>query len=286
MYFANASFIKDMLLTYSNDLAEINSTEYIVLEMTPVISIDSTAVHCLQDTVHHFRSQGIQVAFAMVGTRVEKTMGRAGLTKFVGREWFFQTVDEAVQYCVQHQHAKSAVASQQLEDIKVAAGDRNEAGITDEANPQSGIQISNSRDQKWTMVSISRLLCATNNRSIAGDVVSAFDDLNMSVTKTRIDVSGNTLEKHLYCVQDASTKGPLTDASIDRLHEVLSVLLSQHRQTPKMAPQQNPLAEEFCLSPLLTEETTDSSLQGEERQTSGSSSQESEREEKQMVLHL
>merc|ERR1719281_1901273 len=44
MYFANASFIKDTILAYVTDLEEANPTEYLVLEMTPVMSIDSTAV--------------------------------------------------------------------------------------------------------------------------------------------------------------------------------------------------------------------------------------------------
>merc|ERR1712139_669432 len=36
LYFANAAFVKDMLLAYTSDLAYVNKTEYIVLEMTSV----------------------------------------------------------------------------------------------------------------------------------------------------------------------------------------------------------------------------------------------------------
>jgi len=60
MYFANASFIKDMLLAYVSDLEEANPTEYIVLEMTPVVTLDSTAIHVIQDIVSDFRSRGIR----------------------------------------------------------------------------------------------------------------------------------------------------------------------------------------------------------------------------------
>jgi len=253
MYFANASFIKDMLLTYTNDLVQINATEYIVLEMTPVVSIDLTAVHCLQDIVHHFRSQGIQVAFAMVGNRVEKTMRKAELTKFVGKEWFFHTVDEAVQYCVQHQQLRrrDQVAPQQLEDVDAAAGSEHEARISTVAHPQSEISISNDGDHKCTVVLISRPFSAANSRrSIVGHVMSAFDDLNVFVTKTRVEVSESNLEKHLYCVQDASVKGPLSDANICRLREVLSVLLGQ---------QPIPLSSE-----LVFAETSEPSSQGGE----------------------
>ena len=46
------------------------------------------------------------MAFAMTGNRVEKTLRKAGLRKFIGDQWFFPTVEEAVQYCVKHQHAR------------------------------------------------------------------------------------------------------------------------------------------------------------------------------------
>merc|ERR1719453_1307349 len=98
-----------MILAYTNDLIHVNKTEYIVLEMTSVVSIDSTAVHVIQDIVDGFRSRGIQVAFAMVGNRVDKTMRKAALKTFIGQQWFFPTVNEAVHYCLRHQHAKRNV---------------------------------------------------------------------------------------------------------------------------------------------------------------------------------
>ena len=60
LYFANASFVKDMLLAHVNDLEEVNKTQYVVLEMTPVISIDATAVHVIKDVVNDFRMRGLQ----------------------------------------------------------------------------------------------------------------------------------------------------------------------------------------------------------------------------------
>jgi len=109
IYFANASFIKDMLLAYVADLEDINETEYIVLEMSPVVSVDSTALHVLEDIVQDFRGRGIQIAFAMVGNRLERTFTRAGLTTRVGERWFFPTVHDAVVGCLRHQKAKQKV---------------------------------------------------------------------------------------------------------------------------------------------------------------------------------
>jgi len=111
MYFANASFIKDVLMAYVADLEEVNRTEYIVLEMTPVVSVDSTAVHVLQDVVNAFRTRGVHIAFAMVGNRVEKTIRKAKLNDFIGDQWFFPTVNEAVLFCLRHQQAKREVGA-------------------------------------------------------------------------------------------------------------------------------------------------------------------------------
>ena len=53
-----------------------------------------------------FRSRGIAIAFAMVGNRVDKTLRKANLKGFIGDNWFFATVHEAVVYCLRHQQAK------------------------------------------------------------------------------------------------------------------------------------------------------------------------------------
>ena len=38
-------------------------------------------------------ARGMHVAFAMTGNRVEKTLRKAGLRKFIGDQWFFPTVE-------------------------------------------------------------------------------------------------------------------------------------------------------------------------------------------------
>lgn len=41
-----------------------------------------------------FVDSGMHVAFAMTGNRVEKTLRKAGLRKFIGEQWFFPTVED------------------------------------------------------------------------------------------------------------------------------------------------------------------------------------------------
>ena len=46
--------------------------------MTPVISIDSTALHMLEDMQRDLKARGIRLAFSTVGNRVEETLTRSG----------------------------------------------------------------------------------------------------------------------------------------------------------------------------------------------------------------
>ena len=52
--------------------------KYIVLEMTPVVSVDSTAVHMIEDMHRDLKERGIRIAFATVGNRVMQTLEKAG----------------------------------------------------------------------------------------------------------------------------------------------------------------------------------------------------------------
>mmetsp|Transcript_28349 Transcript_28349/g.86991 ORF Transcript_28349/g.86991 Transcript_28349/m.86991 type:complete len:885 (+) Transcript_28349:1-2655(+) len=111
MYFANASYIKDSILTFIDDISDYTATEYVVLDMSSVYSLDSTAVHTVQDIVHDFRHRGIEVAFVTVGRYVEKVMARADLLKLIGDRWMFSSVHAAVRYCLIHQYHKKEMRS-------------------------------------------------------------------------------------------------------------------------------------------------------------------------------
>ena len=72
------------------------------MEMTPVISIDSTALHMLVDMHRDLRERGIRICFATVGNRVESTLERSGFLEKLGRKWLRSSVHEAVQHCIRH----------------------------------------------------------------------------------------------------------------------------------------------------------------------------------------
>jgi anti-anti-sigma regulatory factor len=220
MYFANASFIKDLLLTYIDDIAEANPTEYLVLEMTPVVSIDTAAIHSLQDIVHHFRSRGIQVAFAMVGNRVEKTMRKANMIEFVGEQWFFPTVNGAVHYCLQHQQCKK---TGQIADLHMEGCVTSEVSKPVEVHPGNEIGFSNELHHQCTAIFINRLQDHLSQQdSIVGDVLTAFRNVGICVVKTQIESVNEGYEKHFYLVKDVHEGKKLSHARVEEVRKVLN----------------------------------------------------------------
>jgi anti-anti-sigma regulatory factor len=222
MYFANASFIKDMLLGYVADLDTVNKTEYIVLEMTPVVSIDSTAAHVIEDVVKDFRSRGIQFAFAMVGNRVEKTFRKAGLSKHIGKNWFFHTVHEAVQYCIRHQHIKKKQApGQGLTD----GGNENRVSVV----PGNEIGFSNEMHHDCSAIFVS---VAFNQGNLLNEISATLQRNQVNVTRAQIEPQAPVGTKHTYFVKSVKYSkdgSKLTDLEIHRLREDLDAVIQKFK---------------------------------------------------------
>jgi len=123
MYFANVAFIRDYITRLIAEFSEAADTgelegpgkasgtakwvtpepiKYIVMEMTAVISIDSTALHMLEDMHRDLKERGIHLAFSTVGNRVEDTLKRSGLIGKMGEQWIHPSVHSAVQHCIRH----------------------------------------------------------------------------------------------------------------------------------------------------------------------------------------
>ena len=107
MYFANAALVKDRLLQYVNDMNAFEEVQYLVIEMTPVSSIDSTALHMIEDMVKDFRNRNISVAMTSLTSSVEEIMEKSGFKQHLGQEWIKKNVHEAVLKCLQHKRHMS-----------------------------------------------------------------------------------------------------------------------------------------------------------------------------------
>lgn len=228
MYFANASFVRDVLMGFVSDIKDVNPTEYIILEMTPVISMDSTAAHLLHDLVHDFRKQGIQVGFAMVGNRAEKTMRKAGLKKFIGDHWFFCTVDDAVGYCLKHQQAKrkknlSVEGSDVLSKAMSKEEEQAMVGMS-AARPTNEVGFSNEIHHAWTSVFIT---VVGSSPELADAIQEIFRRNEVSVVRAQIDPMEEGAARHMYMVQSKATLNKLKDLDAQRIRgELLDAITS------------------------------------------------------------
>jgi len=70
IYFANISYIKDRLREYelnlpnSNRGLDVGRVYFVILEMSPVTYIDSSAVQALKDLHQEYKARHIQIAIA------------------------------------------------------------------------------------------------------------------------------------------------------------------------------------------------------------------------------
>nr|CAB3452947.1 unnamed protein product [Digitaria exilis] len=116
IYFANISYIKDRLREYELNLPNSNRgldvvrVYFVILEMSPVTYIDSSAVQALKDLHQEYKARHIQIAIANPNRQVHLLLSRSGIIDLIGAGWCFVRVHDAVQVCLQHvQNSSSAL---------------------------------------------------------------------------------------------------------------------------------------------------------------------------------
>ncbi|KAF7064977.1 hypothetical protein CFC21_071173 [Triticum aestivum] len=116
IYFANISYIKDRLREYelklpnSNRGPDVGRVYFVILEMSPVTYIDSSAVQALKDLHQEYKTRDIQIAIANPNRQVHLLLSRAGIIDMIGAGWCFVRVHDAVQVCLQHVQSSSSNA--------------------------------------------------------------------------------------------------------------------------------------------------------------------------------
>ncbi|KFK25587.1 hypothetical protein AALP_AA8G134000 [Arabis alpina] len=136
IYFANISYIKDRLRDYevavdkyTNRGPEVERIYFVILEMSPVTHIDSSAVEALKELYQEYKTRDIQLAISNPNKDVHLTIARSGMVELVGKEWFFVRVHDAVQVCLQY------VQSSNVEEKKTSFPSRfginNNSSYTD-----------------------------------------------------------------------------------------------------------------------------------------------------------
>jgi high affinity sulfate transporter 1 len=221
LYFANAGYVKEKLLEYIRDLEKVNEVKFVILEMTSVASLDYTAALVLKDLLQEFKSRGIQLVLAMVGERFHQHLQNHGLLEIIGEEWLFQTVHEAVQGSLRHQHAQ--LKNENSEEVsgsqdEAASGSKARVALRDE------LGISNDLDKSFTTVFLS---LEEDAQGLFGEVTRVFQVQGLSVQRAQVEVLPGGGAQHRYTVKSLETNGQLTEKEIFTLQVDLSQIFKK-----------------------------------------------------------
>ncbi|KAG2627181.1 hypothetical protein PVAP13_3KG227912 [Panicum virgatum] len=139
IYFANISYIKDRLREYelnlpnSNRGLDVGRVYFVILEMSPITYIDSSAVQALKDLHQEYKARHIQIAIANPNRQVHLLLSRSGILDLIGAAWCFVRVHDAVQVCLQHVQNASSSA---LKLASQASGDSADSISTSKEEQQ------------------------------------------------------------------------------------------------------------------------------------------------------
>lgn len=184
-------------------------------------TVDSSACHVIHDVVSDFRQRGIQVAFANLDPTVDMTMRKAGLKKEIQKQWFFANVDDAVRFCMRHQHTKKT--KQEFDGVTGHVSAVN-IGISNE------IGFSNDLTSGHTMVFIT---LDREAPSVVGEITEVFAKHQCLVARTLIEPLQAGGAKHTYFVQSGQTKAKLSERELERVREDLEHVTGKVSQQPK-----------------------------------------------------
>lgn len=129
MYFANTQHVRDKIQKYyeraeqklyedhesqannatdcnNNEIAlvssEVQRVQFVVLELTPVSHIDTSALHTLHEMKATFKEENVQLCLSNPNPRVMKRLTQSGFADEIGREHIFVALHDAVHYCLNH----------------------------------------------------------------------------------------------------------------------------------------------------------------------------------------
>jgi len=105
LYFANAQNVREKIRKYrlqaETRLADYNGdVKFLILEMSPVSHIDTSALHQLDYMVDNYRSRGQELVFVNPSMRVMQKFESSGFVARCGKEHFFASLHDAVNWCL------------------------------------------------------------------------------------------------------------------------------------------------------------------------------------------
>jgi len=110
--------------------------QFVVLDMSPVAHVDTSALHTLQDITSSFRkNDGVQLCLSNPNPRVMHRLVKSGLADDIGRDHIFVSLHDAVNYCLSHMDAK------ELESMHAAASENTARELSDDTKTDDDLEV-------------------------------------------------------------------------------------------------------------------------------------------------
>ncbi|GAB4853460.1 Solute carrier 26 [Ancistrocladus abbreviatus] len=106
IYFSNSNYVKERILRWLADEEEQNHKknlpriQYLIIEMSPVIDIDTSGIHALEDLYRSLEKRDVKLALANPGPVVVSKLYASNYVDLIGQDKLFLTVANAVHACV------------------------------------------------------------------------------------------------------------------------------------------------------------------------------------------
>jgi len=102
IYFGNSSYLADRIAQILETIrkSETDQVKFVILSLSACTSVDTSAIHALEEINEDLHKRGVRLCFAQVGNRTWRTMNRCGFVKEIGPTWFHDSCHDAVQHCL------------------------------------------------------------------------------------------------------------------------------------------------------------------------------------------
>jgi len=101
LYFANVDYIKDKLQELEHTEGE--QLKNIIIDANGINDVDSSAIHALKELIKEYEEQGVEWYFAAVKGPVRDMFEKTGIYEHLGKDHFFDTVNEANKRILGHE---------------------------------------------------------------------------------------------------------------------------------------------------------------------------------------
>lgn len=105
IYFSNSNYVRERILRWLTDEEDrakavgLPKISFLIVEMSPVIDIDTSGIHALEDLYKNLQKRDMQLILSNPGSVVIEKLQASKLTEHIGSSHIFLAVSDAVRFC-------------------------------------------------------------------------------------------------------------------------------------------------------------------------------------------